>query len=76
MVLVEYNTPEAGMHALMELHNFRDDGNISERGWVVSFTRSRANASHVAGAATVPVTAVASAGSATQVIPTMITGPQ
>ena len=53
MALVQYMSPEAGMFALMQLHNFRPDGNVAERGWVVSFTRSRVKNSAVAGAAPV-----------------------
>ena len=60
MVLVEYISAEAGMRALMQLHNYRDDGNPSERGWIVSFTRSRVkvNSAPTMAAATVPATAI------------------
>ena len=60
MALVEYISAEAGMHALMQLHNYRDDGNPSERGWIVSFTRSRIeiNSAPTMPAATMPATAV------------------
>lgn len=53
MALVQYMSPEAGMFALMQLHNFRPDGNAAERGWVVSFTRSRVT--NAAGAGAAPV---------------------
>ena len=60
MVLAEYISAEAGMHALMQLHNYRNDGNTSERGWIVSFTRSRVKVNSAPGATMAASTMAAS----------------
>lgn len=64
MALVQYMSPEAGMFAMMLLHNFRADGNVAERGWIVSFTRSRVKNSAVTGAAPVAPTFAAAVSAA------------